>query len=136
MADRHEAAYEAARRARSSLALTTWIEEALDFRLRHGDEASLRPAMKAQRELIDKLDGLIPLLRHPSPPMDYPRLERMSKAMAEDVQTSVQRGMQPLVPLVSTVTRLRAFGWILATGGFALGALVGAGGFYGLSRIL
>jgi hypothetical protein len=57
----HRSAYEARRHLQPSLSLTHFYSDAMTFYLQHGDEASLRPAIRAQQELIHKLEATIRL---------------------------------------------------------------------------
>jgi hypothetical protein len=133
---RHASAYEAFRRERPGLSLTDFYAECADFRLRHGDDASLKPALKAQHELLLKLDAGIRAFSQPPPAIDHARLELHSKRLAEQVSASVQhvqRGIETAA--VEAIGAYRSTIWRVAGGAFALGAAVGAGMLW-LSGIL
>jgi hypothetical protein len=134
--DRHYAAYEDFRRERSSLHLIDFDAEAADFRLRHGDEASLRPALRAQQALLQKLDATLRLLSQPPPTIDHARLELHSKRLAEQVGASVHHLARGVTTAAAeAIAAYRATVWRVGAGAFVLGAVVGAG-FLWLSRIL
>jgi hypothetical protein len=126
--DQHQAAYEAFRRERPQLTLTQFYAECATFRLQHGDEASLKPAIKAQHALIQRLDATLKILANPPPLVDHARLEHHSKSLAEHVTAAVQHlehGVQTAA--VHAIDGYRRTFWQVALGAFALGAVVGAG---------
>jgi hypothetical protein len=84
----HRAAYEAFRPDRPQLTLTPFYSECVSFRLQHGDEASLRPAIKAQQALMQRLDATLKILANPPPLVDHTRLEHHSKHLAEQVSAT------------------------------------------------
>lgn len=132
----HQAAYEAFRRERPQLTLTQFYSECVTFRLHHGDEASLRPTIKAQQELIQKLEATMRLLSNPPPAIDHTRLELHTKRLAEQVSASMQHlahGVQTAAG--QAIAGYRRTFWQVALGAFAVGAVVGAGGLW-LLKIL
>jgi hypothetical protein len=134
--ERHATAYQVFRRERPDLSLTDFYAECADFRLRHGDEASLKPAIKAQHELLQKLDASIRAFSQPPPAIDHTRLELHTKRLAEQVSTAVQHLEQGVnTAAIHALAAYRTTVWRVAIGAFALGALVGMGGL-SLSRIL
>jgi hypothetical protein len=134
--DRHYAAYDAFRRERPGLSLTDFYSESVDFRLRHGDDASLKPALKAQHELLQKLDAGIRTFSQPPPAIDHTRLEHHSKALAEHVTAAVQHlERQVQTAARDAIDTYRSTVWRVAGGAFALGAVLG-GAIVWLSRIL
>jgi hypothetical protein len=132
----HRAAYEAYRREQPSLSLTQFYSDAMSFYLRHGNDATLKPAIKAQQELIQRLDATLKILANPPPLVDHTRLELHAKHLAGEVSASVQhleRGVTTAA--IQAIGAYRATLWRLAIGAFALGAMVGVG-CLSLSRIL
>lgn len=125
----HRAAYEARRQLQPSLALTQFYSDAMTFYLQHGDESSLRPAIKAQQALITKLDRLETTLgKLTMPAIDHGRLEQHSKYLGEQVSASIQhleRGVQTAG--VQAITQYRRVIWRTGALTFGMGAVVGAG---------
>jgi hypothetical protein len=127
----HRAAYEAFRRERPQLSLTAFYSECVDFHIRHGDEASLRPALKAQHALIQKLDATLKILANPPPLVDHTRLEHHSKSLAEHVTAAVQHLEHGVhTAAVQAIDTYRHTFWRLALGAFTVGVMVGAGVFW------
>jgi hypothetical protein len=127
----HRAAYEAFRRERPQLTLTQFYSECVSFRLQHGDEASLKPAIKAQHELIQKLDATLKILANPPPLVDHTRLEHHSKSLAEHVTAAVQHLEHGVhTAAVQAIDAYRQTFWRVALSAFVLGAGVGSGVFW------
>ena len=129
--DQHQAAYEAFRQARPQLTLTQFYAECADFRLRHGDEASLKPAIKAQHDLIQRLDATLKILAYSPPVVDHARLETHTKHLAEELSTGLQHLARSVQTAgVQAIGAYRATIWRVALAAFVLGAVVGAGVFW------
>src|SRR5215475_6137915 len=80
---RHRASFEAFRQQNPHLTLTQFYADSVDFRLQYSEDASLKPILKAQATLVQKVEAVSKLLANPL--VDHVRLELHAKHIAENL---------------------------------------------------